>query len=126
MTTPSTPSRIPAYQLDAAGMFIDAVPALESIAEPGQDIYHLPAGAVRQPMPADWITLQQTDGGFYLWLGHWPDTQWPRFDGHAWQLVARPTAQTDPTPAQKLAAYLATNPDVAALIATSTNSNQES
>jgi hypothetical protein len=121
-----SPDRVPAHQLNGAGLFVDVVPAHESIAEPGQGVYHVPAGAVDVAMPEDWITVTRTDGGFFEWEGHWPDDQWPRFNGHAWQLITRPAATitTEPTPAEKLSAFLAANPDVTALInATTTASN---
>lgn len=127
MPTPFLSDRIPALQLNPAGLFIDVVPALESIAEPGQGIYHVPAGATTAPMPEAWITVALTDGGFYDWEGDWPDDQWPRFNGHAWQLVTRPAATVKATPsaAEKLAAFLAANPDVSDLINTATAPTQE-
>ena len=118
--------RVPAFQLNGAGLLIDVVPALESIAEPGQGIYHVPAGAVRIDMPEGWITVERTDGGFYAWTGHWPADQWPRFNGHAWQLIPRPTATVTaaPSAAEKLAAFLAANPDVSDLINNATSTQE--
>lgn len=115
---PTTPDRIPALQLNGAGLFIGVVPALESPAEPGQGKYLVPAGAITKPMPDGWLTTEATSGGFYAWQGHWPDDQWPRFDGHAWQLITRPAATVSaaPSAAEKLAAFLAANPDVTDLI----------
>lgn len=118
--------RVPAFQLNGAGLLIDVVPALESIAQPGEGVYHVPAGAVLADMPEGWITVERNDGGFYDWLGEWPDDKWPRYNGHAWELVTRPAATITaaPSPAEKLAAFIAANPDVAALI-NATTSQQE-
>jgi hypothetical protein len=114
----TAPDRIPAFQLNAAGLLVDVVPALESIAQPSQGIYHVPGGAVIAAMPDGWISTEAAAGGFFDWQGHWPDDKWPRFNGHAWELVTRPVApaQAAPTPVEKLAAFLAENPDVSALI----------
>ena len=123
-----TTDRVPAYQLNGAGLFIDVVPALESIAESerGQGIYHVPSGAVIDPMPEGWMTVARNDAGFYTCFVHWPDDKWPRHNGHTWELVARPAATITaaPSAAEKLAAFLASNPDVSALI-DATTSNQE-
>ncbi|WP_295548608.1 phage tail protein [uncultured Pseudacidovorax sp.] len=121
----AAPDRIPAFQLNGAGLLLDVVPAFESIAEPGQGVYHVPAGAVVVPMPDGWITTTRTDAGFFDWQAHWPAGQWPRYDGHAWALIARPavTITSTPTAAEKLAAFLAQNPDVSALINATTASS---
>ena len=47
---------------------------------------------------------------------NWPDDQWPRFNGAAWELIPRPTQPTEPTATEKLTTFLRANPDVAALI----------
>lgn len=119
------PDRIPAFQLNGAGLLVDVVPAMESIAQPGEGVYHVPAGATVEPMPAGWISTERTDAGFFDWQGHWPEDKWPRFNGHAWELVTRPVApaQAAPTAAEKLAAFLAQNPDVSALINATTASS---
>ncbi|MCT8178128.1 phage tail protein [Variovorax sp. CY25R-8] len=118
--------RVPAFQLNGAGLFIDVVPALESIAERGQGIYHVPSGAVIDPMPEEWMTVTRNDSGFFTCVVRWPADKWPRHDGHTWELVARPAATITaaPTAAEKLAAFIAANPDVAALI-NATTSPQE-
>lgn len=90
----------PAYQLDAAGLFVCTTEADESPLEPG--VWHMPAGTVDTAPPNEW-----------------PSDQWPRWNGHAWQLVPRPAAaavQPEPSPAEKLAAFLLANPDVHSLI----------
>lgn len=122
----TSPDRLPAFQLNGAGLLVDVVPALESIAEPGKGVYHVPAGAVLAPMPEGWIAVTRNDGGFFDWIPDWPQDQWPRFNGHAWELVTRPasTITAEPSAAEKLAAFLASNPDVSALI-NATTSQQE-
>src|SRR5205085_1591947 len=63
----------PAYQLDAAGLFVCTTEADESPLEPG--VWHMPAGTIDTPPPDEW-----------------PSDKWPRWNGHAWQLVPRPAA----------------------------------
>lgn len=87
----------PAYQTDPAGLYCGETVADESPLEPG--VYLVPAGAVLVAPPESW-----------------PDDKWPRWNGSAWALVTRPKPANDNTPAEKLAAFLAANPDVAALI----------
>lgn len=118
--------RVPACQLNGGGLFVDVVPALESIAERGQGVYHVPSGAVLAPMPEGWLAIARNDGGFFDWVGHWPADKWPRYNGHAWELVTRPatTITAEPTAAEKLAAFLSANPDVSALINATTTANQ--
>lgn len=119
-------NRKPVFQLTRAGLFNDVVPALESEREPDMDVWHVPMGAVERPMPADWIRITPTDGGFYLWLAAWPEDKWPRFNGHAWELVNRPVQPQEPTAAEKLAALIADDPRVADLIAALANSQTPS
>lgn len=99
MDTPHTPRTKPVYQVDHAGLFVCTTEADESPLEPG--VWHLPAGTIETPPPEQW-----------------PADRWPRWNGHAWQLVPRPAAAPQPemTPAQKLAAFLQANPDVQSLI----------
>lgn len=90
-------NKITVYQLDRAGHYIGNVDAWESPLEPG--VYHIPAGAIETPPPADV-----------------PSDKWPRWHGSAWELITRPTPPAEPTATEKLAAFLQANPDVAALI----------
>lgn len=89
-----------AYQFDYAGLYAGETVADESPMEPG--VYLLPARCTLTPPPADV-----------------PADKWPRFTGNAWQLVTRPQPAPE-SPAQdpvaKLQAFLAQNPDVAALL----------
>jgi hypothetical protein len=90
----------PAYQFDRAGLYVGATVADESPMEPG--VYLVPAGCTLDAPPAEV-----------------PDDKWPRWNGKAWNLVNRPaTAATanDNDPVAKLQAFLASNPDVAALL----------
>lgn len=90
----------PAYQFDLAGHFVAPTVAHASPREPG--VYLLPARCTLTPPPADV-----------------PANKWPRWNGSAWQLVNRPTpapAAEPEDPVAKLQAFLAQNPDVAALL----------
>jgi hypothetical protein len=91
-----------AYQYDRAGLYAGTTEADESPLEPG--VYLLPGGCTLVPPPSP----QEV-----------PEDQWPRFNGTAWVLVNRPQPAA-PTPAEdpvaKLQAFLAQNPDVAALL----------
>jgi len=59
------------FQTNSAGLFCGVTEADESPLEPG--VFHIPAGAVTAPPPAEW-----------------PDAKWPRWNGSAWQLVTKP------------------------------------
>lgn len=85
------------YQLSRAGLFAGETVADESPMEPG--VWLMPAGAITTAPPAEW-----------------PDDQWPRWNGTAWELIPRPVVPLPQAPAEKLAQFLAANPDVAALI----------
>lgn len=85
-----------AYQTDSAGMLVGDTVADESPLEPG--VFLIPAGATLTPPPTDW-----------------PDGKWPRWNGSSWDLVTRQVVQQQ-TAAQKLADFLAQNPDVVSLI----------
>lgn len=87
----------PAYQTDRAGLYTGITEADESPLEPG--VYLLPLGATFVAPPATW-----------------PANKWPRFNGHAWELVVKPKLSQDINPIEKLRAFLAENPDVAALM----------
>lgn len=86
-----------AYQTDSAGMWIGETIADESPLEP--DVFLIPAGATLTPPPTDW-----------------PDGKWPRWNGSSWDLVTCLTDKQPLTAAQKLADFLAQNPDVVSLI----------
>lgn len=89
-----------AYQYDRAGLYAGTTEADESPLEPG--VYLLPARCTLTPPPADV-----------------PANKWPRWNGSAWQLVNRPApapAAEPEDPVAKLQAFLAQNPDVAALL----------
>ncbi|WLE59283.1 phage tail protein [Burkholderia plantarii] len=85
------------YQTDRAGMYIGITEADDSPLEPG--VFLIPAGAVEAAPPRAW-----------------PDTQWPRWNGVAWELVARHTPASGDVAADKLRAFLSSNPDVVQLI----------
>lgn len=89
-----------AYQFDPAGLYQGETAADESPLEPG--VYLLPARCTLVAPPADV-----------------PDGKWPRWNGKAWDLVNRPAPAApanDNDPVAKLQAFLASNPDVAALL----------
>lgn len=87
------------FQFDHSGLYQGFAEADESPLEPG--VYLLPARSTRVSPPA-----------------LIPAGQWPRWNGSAWELVARPyhaqDIETDPV--QKLRNFLSANPDVAVLI----------
>lgn len=88
------------YQLDFAGLYVCETKAFESPREPGH--FLIPARCVEAAPPAEV-----------------PDGQWPRWNGVAWELITiqKPTAQaSDADAVTKLQAFLAANPDVAALL----------
>ena len=85
------------FQTDRAGHFTGNTQAEESPLEPG--VFMVPLLAVTTPPPATW-----------------PADKWPRWNGSVWQLVTKPSAVIDATPAAKLAAFLAANPDVQEMI----------
>lgn len=88
-----------AYQFDAAGLYQGTTVADESPLEPG--VYLLPARCTLTEPPAEF-----------------PPGQWPRWNGKTWALVNRPAPAetTESDPVAKLQAFLAQNPDVAALL----------
>lgn len=85
------------YQTDRAGLYTGTTTADASPLEEG--VWLLPAGSVETPPPQ-----------------HWPEQQWPRWNGRDWELITRPAVTIAPSPAEKLAAFLASNPDVVSLI----------
>jgi hypothetical protein len=88
-----------AYQFDAAGLLVGVTDADESPMEEG--VFLLPAFATFTVPPPP------------------VDGQWPRWNGTAWQMVNKPSAeQTEQSALSKLQAFLRENPEVAALIGT--------
>lgn len=93
-TAPEWPAPRTVYQVDGAGLYAGVTQADASPLEPG--VWHMPAGCVLATPP----------------LG-WPTEFWPRWSGSDWELVPRPLI---PDAQAKLAAFLAANPDVQALL----------
>ena len=87
------------YQYDPAGLYMGETEADESPLEPG--VFLLPARCTFVAPPADV-----------------PEGRWPRWNGVAWALVRRRAAPAaaEADPVEKLRAFLAGNPDVAALL----------
>ena len=83
------------YQCDHTGWYVGPTQAQESPLEPG--VFLMPAGCAETAPP------DPTAG------------TWPRFVAGTWVLQVR-APQYEQTPAQKLAAFLAANPDVAAMV----------
>lgn len=90
---------ITVFQIDRAGHFVGETEADESPMEPG--VFLIPAGCITAPLPAEW-----------------PASKWPRWNGSSWDFVTKPAAASanDIDPVLKLQAFLAANPDVAAII----------
>lgn len=85
------------YQINYSGLFIGENFADESPLEPG--IFHIPAGCVELAPPEEW-----------------PEDKWPRWNGFKWELIQRPQVQQVASAEEKLAEFLAQNPDVLKLI----------
>lgn len=85
------------YQADREGWYRGEEVAHESPLEPG--VWLIPAGAYEDSPPDQ----------------PWPDGMLPRRSANRWVMQSMPT-QSSITPLDKLAAFLAANPDVAALI----------
>ena len=87
------------FQTDRAGHYVGNTVADESPLEPG--VYLIPAGCVGVAPPSSW-----------------PDDKWPRWNGASWDIVTKPAVVTNEIndPVEKLQAFLAANPDVAAIL----------
>ena len=85
------------YQTNYSGLLVGETVADESPLEPG--VFAIPAGCVETAPPSTW-----------------PDDQWPRWNGIKWELIQKPEVQQTVTPEEKLAEFLAHNPDVLSLI----------
>ena len=85
------------YQYNFSGLYVGTTIADESPLEPG--IYLIPANCTETTPPEQWS-----------------DDQWPRWTGMQWELISKPQVQQPLSPEQKLADFLNSNPDVAALI----------
>lgn len=85
------------YQTNYSGLYIGETTADESPLEP--DVFLIPAGCVELAPPSEW-----------------PENQWPRWNGLKWELIQKPHVQQVTTPEEKLAEFLAQNPDVLKLI----------
>lgn len=88
------------FQTDRAGLFAGTADADESPLEPG--VFHIPRGCVEVAPPDSW-----------------PDDKWPRWRSGTWELIPKPTMPApanDNDPVAKLRAFLAANPDVAAVL----------
>lgn len=85
------------YQTDRAGHYVCETQADESPLQPG--VWLVPAGAIETAPPAEW-----------------PENQWPRWNGAAWELVTRPAAVEGNNAVAKLQQFLAANHDVANML----------
>lgn len=86
-----------AFQFDNAGFYLGETVADESPLEPG--VYLLPARCTFTAPPKNV-----------------PQDKRPRWNGVCWTLANKPQAAADGDPVAKLAAFLANNPDVAAML----------
>jgi hypothetical protein len=86
------------YQIDRAGVYLGETVADESPLEPG--VWLMPAGTIDAAPPANW-----------------PADKWPRWNGVEYVLGnAKPLPAVVNDPVAKLQAFLAANPDVAAIL----------
>ncbi len=85
------------YQTNYSGLFVGETLADESPLEP--ETFLIPAGCVELAPPEEI-----------------PEDQWPRWNGFKWELIQKPEVQEAISPEEKLAEFLAQNPDVLKLI----------
>ena len=85
------------YQTNYSGLFVGETLADESPLEP--ETFLIPAGCVELAPPEEI-----------------PEDQWPRWNGFKWELIQKPEVQETISPEEKLAEFLAQNPDVLKLI----------
>lgn len=85
------------WQTDRNGFYLGESQADESPLRAGD--WLIPAGCVEVPPPPP------------------VDGKVPRWNGKRWKLVEAPAAAAEPSPQEKLAQFLALNPDVQALVA---------
>ena len=90
-------NQITVYQTNYSGLLVSATMADESPLEPG--VFAIPAGCVETAPPESW-----------------QEDQWPRWNGFKWELIQKPEVQQVVSPEEKLAEFLAHNPDVVSLI----------
>ena len=90
-------NQITVYQTNYSGLLVSATMAGESPLEPG--VFAIPAGCVETAPPESW-----------------QEDQWPRWNGFKWELIQKPEVQQVVSPEEKLAEFLAHNPDVVSLI----------
>lgn len=90
-------NQITVYQTNYSGLLVGATVADESPLEPG--VFAIPAGCVEMAPPESW-----------------QEDQWPRRNGFKWELIQKPEVQQVVSPEEKLAEFLAQNPDVLKLI----------
>lgn len=105
----------PVSQLYATGYFASITLADESPLEPG--VWLMPALTV-DAIPPGTYTPSTDPGLVGTFEPDWPADKWPRWNGSAFLLVSKPQAEAEAesSPAEKLAAFLSANPDVAALV----------
>lgn len=85
------------FQYDLSGLYLCDTVAWASPEEPGH--YLLPARCTFTA-PPDEV----------------PAGMWPRWTGTTWDIVVKPPVAEVQNPLQKLSAFLASNPDVAAML----------
>lgn len=90
-------NQIAVYQTSFSGLLVCETLADESPLEPS--VFLIPAGCVETAPPSEW-----------------PEDQWPRWNGLKWELIQKPEVQQVVSPEEKLAEFLAQNPDVMSLI----------